>query len=228
MDDPTNETLLDMLLLRQAVEALIFAADEPVTPSDVRAVLEDVTGLDAEVAAIERAVDALNDAYAAADHAFRIERWAGGYRLATRPELAAFVQAYLNPQRTKRLSRTLLETLAILAYRQPATKPEVDAVRGVDSDYAVRKLMELGLIDVVGRSESLGRPLLYGTTPKFLETFGLASLDSLPTLREIEDLLGDPQFSDERAELLLLRAEADASDASTDPTTHADAEPPTS
>ena len=100
----------------------------------------------------------------------------------------------------------------MVAYKQPVTRPEVDFVRGVNSDYALRKLMELELVDVEGRSESLGRPLLYGTTPNFLEQFGLDTLDDLPTIREVEELLDDPHFDDERAQLLQLDTE-DAADA---------------
>jgi segregation and condensation protein B len=102
--------------------------------------------------------------------------------------------------------------VAVVAYKQPVTRPEVDFVRGVNSDYALRKLMELELVDVKGRSESLGRPLLYGTTPAFLEQFGLNTLDDLPTIREVEDLLDDPNFDDERAQLLQLKTE-EAADA---------------
>jgi segregation and condensation protein B len=100
-----------------------------------------------------------------------------------------------------------METLAILAYRQPVTRPEVDFIRGVNSDYAIRKLLELGLADVKGRSDSLGRPLLYGTTTRFLEQFGLSNLDDLPTLREIEELLDEPHFDEERAQLLALKGD---------------------
>jgi segregation and condensation protein B len=97
-----------------------------------------------------------------------------------------------------------METLAILTYKQPASKPEIDYVRGVDSDYALRRLLDVGLVDVVGRSDSVGRPLLYGTTARFLEEFGLSALDDLPNLREIEELLDDPAFNKERARLLML------------------------
>ena len=108
------------------------------------------------------------------------------------------------------MSHSLMETLAIVAYRQPVTKPEVDFVRGVDSGYALGKLMERGVIDVVGRGDSLGRPLIYGTTDSFLEQFGLGDLDDLPNLREIEEILGDPSFSKERVELLQLQQEENA------------------
>jgi len=99
-----------------------------------------------------------------------------------------------------------MESLAILAYRQPVSRSELEFVRGVDCDYAIRKLLEFGLIDVVGRSEKVGRPLLYGTTERFLELFGLHSLDQLPNLRELESILDDPAFQKEKAKLLMTTA----------------------
>ena len=99
-----------------------------------------------------------------------------------------------------------MESLAILAYRQPVSRSELEFVRGVDCDYAIRKLLEFGLIDVVGRSERVGRPLLYGTTERFLELFGLHTLDELPNLRELESILDDPAFQKEKAKLLMTTA----------------------
>ena len=189
----------------RAIEALIFAADEPVTTSQIVEVIAEVTQEDALAAGqVEVLIDQINSDYEAAGRALSIQNWAGGYRMATKPEVAPYLKAFFSIDRQRKLSRSLMETLAILAYRQPATKPEVDFVRGVDSDYALRKLMELGLADVIGRSESVGRPLLYGTTPHFLEAFGLARLDDLPNLREIEALLDDPAFNREKARLLML------------------------
>ena len=219
MPEP-NDALSPAELLRHALapvaEALIFAADEPATARRIADVYAGVTGEDAPSEAdVRQAVDRLNEAYRETGRAFRIHTWAGGYRMATEPAMAPFLQRFFGGDRPKRLSRALLETLAVLAYRQPVTKPEIDFVRGVDADYALRKLLELGLADVVGRSESVGRPLLYGTTGRFLELFGLASLDELPSLREIEELLADPAFNRERARLLTLGELARAQDAAT-------------
>lgn len=208
MPEPEDVFSPDELLryhLTPVAEALIFAADEPITASRIADVYAGVTGEDAPSEAdVQQAVDELNASYRETGRTFRIHVWAGGYRMATEPAVAPFVQRFFGSDRPKRLSRSLLETLAILAYRQPATKPEIDFVRGVDADYALRKLLELGLADVVGRSEGVGRPLLYGTTERFLDLFGLAALDELPTLREIEELLADPAFNRERARLLTL------------------------
>ncbi len=191
--------------LERVAEAVIFAADEAVPAPRIAQVYADVTGDEVPTeAAVEAAVKSLNAQYNQTGRIFHIHAWSGGYRLATVQSVAPFLKAFFDRQRQKRLSRSLLETLAILVYRQPVTKPEIDFVRGVDSDYAVRKLMEIGLVDVVGRGDSVGRPLLYGTTPRFLDQFGLHSLDDLPRLREIEELLDDPAFSRERARLLML------------------------
>lgn len=192
--------------LARLAEALIFAADDPVAPEQIAQVFGTVTGLDAPaVEEIEAAIAALNAAYEAGEHALRVQQWAGGYRLSTTADVAPYLKAFFYEERRRRLSRSLMETLAILSYRQPVTKPEIDFVRGVDSDYALRKLMEMGFVDVVGRSDSVGRPLLYGTTPAFLEAFGLNTLDDLPNLREVEDMLADPAFNKERARLLMLK-----------------------
>ena len=195
--------------LTQVAEAVIFAADNPVSPGRIADIVAEVTGQAAPSEdTVRDAVEQLNATYAEHERAFEIHEWGGGYRMATRTELSPFVKALFGHEQEKSLSRSLMETLAILAYRQPVTRPEVDFIRGVNSDYAIRKLLELGLADVKGRSDSLGRPLLYGTTPRFLDQFGLTSLDDLPTLREIEELLDEPHFDEERAQLLALKGDA--------------------
>ncbi|MEM9665190.1 MAG: SMC-Scp complex subunit ScpB [Bacteroidota bacterium] len=188
----------------QALEAMIFAADAPVQAAHLAAAYEAVRGIAFAEDDVPGAVAALNAAYERRGAAYRIEYWAGGYRMATVTAVAPFLKTLRDEQQRIGLSRSLMETLAIVAYRQPVTKPELDALRGVDAGYAVRRLLELGLIDVVGRSESVGRPLLYGTTTRFLDTFGLGDLTALPTLREVEELLNDPAFSREKARLLAL------------------------
>lgn len=194
--------------LQRVTEALVFAADAPVSAQEIAEVYADVTGEDRPgEEQVAEAVERLNADYEESERVFRIELWAEGYRMATVASVAPFLKSYFNREQEQRLSRSLMETLAIVAYRQPVTKPEVDFVRGVDSGYAVNKLMEKGLIDVVGRSDSLGRPLIYGTTSFFLEQFGLKSIDDLPDLREIEEILDDPAFNRERAELLQLQQE---------------------
>lgn len=198
--------------LEEAAEAIIFAADEPVEAERIADIVGEVTGrADLTTDEVEAAIGRLNDEYEASNRALEIHEWGGGYRMTTRSALSPFVQTLFVGEQETSLSRSLMETLAVIAYRQPVTRPEVDFIRGVNSDYAIRKLLEMGLADVEGRADSLGRPLLYGTTSLFLEQFGLSSLDDLPTLREVEDLLDDPAFDEERAKLLQLDAEEDVS-----------------
>ncbi|MBT8402047.1 MAG: SMC-Scp complex subunit ScpB [Rhodothermia bacterium] len=200
----TDDALERLDELSHVVEALVFGADEPVHAERVAEVYAEIRGVSRpSVDEVETAVTVLNQAYEASGHSIRVFKWAEGFRMATIPEVAPFLKAFLDSRKSRKLSRSLLETLAVVAYRQPVTKPEVDFVRGVDSDYALRKLMELDMIDVVGRSDAVGRPLLYGTTTTFLEKFGLDRLDTLPNLREVEDLLSDPAFNHEKARLLL-------------------------
>lgn len=197
--------------VQRVAEALIFAADAPVQVREIAEIYSEVTGEDRPTEEqIREAVDRLNQIYDETDRTFRIEKWAEGFRMATVSSVAPFLKSYFNREQEQRLSRSLMETLSIVAYRQPVTKPEVDFVRGVDSGYAVNRLLEKGMVDVVGRSESLGRPLLYGTTSFFLEQFGLKNLDDLPGLREIEEILDDPAFNKERAQLLELDQEDEA------------------
>jgi segregation and condensation protein B len=189
--------------LAQAVEAIIFASDEPATLELLATTIASVQG-EAMVSfdRIHDAVSELNEAYHQRGHAFKIDVFQTGFRLITVAEVAPMLSEAFRRHRTIRLSQPLLETLAIIAYKQPVTRSEVEFVRGVDADHALRRLMELRLIEMIGRAESLGRPLLFGTTAKFLDVFGIRSLDDLPTLREIESILSDPSFKRERLALL--------------------------
>ena len=199
--------------LRGAIECLAFAAEEPIPLKRVARLYAELQGdRMPTVEEISKEIEQLNKEYAEQKRVFRIKIWGGGIRMATHPQYAKFVRGLYQDNRPKKLSRTLMETLSIIAYSQPTTKPEIDFVRGVDSDYAVRKLLELGLIDIVGRSDSIGRPLLYGTSERFLDQFGLSELEALPKLREVEELLGDPAFKKERLHLLALEGLEENSD----------------
>ena len=192
----------DRAALDFAVEALVFASDVPLGAADVARVVGEVTGTGHSETEVAASVERLNGAYGQTDRAFRILATGGGYRLLTVEDAAPFLQALFAQEDERRLSRSLLETLAVVAYRQPVTKPEVDHVRGVGSDYAIRSLLEKDFVTVVGRSDTVGRPLLYGTTDRFLDQFALAALGDLPRPREIDELLADPRFARERADLL--------------------------
>jgi segregation and condensation protein B len=167
------------------VEALLLASPEPLTAQRLAALLPD-----GSARAVREQIDALNQAYDAQGRAFRIEEVAGGYQLRTRPEYASWLQK-LRPQPPLRLSRAALETLAIVAYKQPVTRAELEHVRGVDVGAVLAGLLERHLVRIAGHREVPGRPMLYATTRRFLEVFGLPSLADLPTLREVEELLRD-------------------------------------
>lgn len=209
-----DEMLSGEASLDAVIETLAFAAEDPIPVKRIARIYAEMQGVKLPTEKeMKAAIDRINAHYEASGRAFRIKNWGGGIRMASHPQYARFIRALYEEHRPKKLSRTLMETLAIISYSQPTTKPEIDFVRGVDSDYAVRKLLEIGLIDIVGRSESIGRPLLYGTSERFLEQFGLSSLEALPKLREVEELLGDPAFKKERLHLLALEGMEEAAQA---------------
>lgn len=192
--------------LDRLVEAMLFEAPSALAAAALAHRATRGLGRDVHPADVEAAVERLKTRLEGQGSALDVFDWAGGYRLATRADLAGALDASREAQApaSRKLSPSLLETLAVVAYRQPVTKPEVDFVRGVDSDYALRRLAELELVEETGRADSVGRPTLYATTPAFLDAFGLASLEVLPPLREIESVLNDPAFNRERARLLAL------------------------
>ncbi|MBL0928361.1 MAG: SMC-Scp complex subunit ScpB [Phycisphaerales bacterium] len=187
-----------------AVEAVLLAMDKPIGA----ALIAQAVGLaDAGAAkAVKAAVEALNTSYDAGGRSFRIEQVSGGYRIMTRARFAPAVAAVRGLRETHRLSRAAVETLAIIAYRQPITRVTIEAIRGVACGEVLRTLLEKRLIDIAGRAEELGRPMLYGTSKRFLEIFGLASLKDLPAVGEVfpgleverKDLLSAPRPSSEQ------------------------------
>ncbi|MDH3496213.1 MAG: SMC-Scp complex subunit ScpB [Gemmatimonadota bacterium] len=166
--------------LSKLLEAALFSASRPLTLGELRRLDPDASEAD-----VRGALESVRLRYDEGGHGIELVHVAEGYQVLTRPELAdMIVQAQL-VDRPRRLSTAAMETLAIIAYRQPVGRAEVEEIRGVAVDGVLRLLVERGLVDVVGRSEGLGRPLLYGTTPLFLELLGLASLDELPRLDEL-------------------------------------------
>lgn len=166
--------------LSQLLEAALFAANRPVTVDELEELDPDAAGAD-----VRTALDQLREHYDFDGHAVEIVELAGGYQILTRPAFAAAVERAQAMQRQPRLSAATLETLATIAYRQPVGRAEIEEIRGVNSGGVLRTLQERGLIEVVGRGESLGRPLLYGTTALFLETLGLNDLADLPRSEEL-------------------------------------------
>ena len=161
--------------LTQIVEALLFASDAPLTAADIARVDE---RLDEDT--VQAVVQQLREEYELQERAWQIYEIAGGYQLLTRPDYAPYLERYDTVPQQTRLSNPALEVLAVIAYRQPIGRNEVEEIRGVGSSGVLKTLQDRSLIDVVGRSEGLGRPLLYGTTAKFLEHFGFNSLEDLP------------------------------------------------
>lgn len=181
MEEAKPDVQSPSLSLRQAVEAVLLTTDKPLTSAKFVDPLRE-TGYEADAAAIDAAIEEINAMYESAGSLAHIERVAGGYRLMTRSEAGAVLAAFHGSRASSRLSRAALETLSIVAYRQPITRAEIEAIRGVASGEVLRSLLERRMITVTGRAEELGRPMLYGTTPSFLEQFGLAKIGDLPSL----------------------------------------------
>ena len=160
----------------QALEALLFVSDEPVHSGVLAQTLE------VDRRRVDEACESLARAYEERGAGIVLRSVAGGWRLSTHPDAAPFVEGYVLSSRQGRLTKASLETLAIVAYKQPVTRHQVAAVRGVNSDGVLKALADRGLVAEVGREETPGRPVLYGTTPQFLERLGLPSLSSLPSL----------------------------------------------
>ena len=167
--------------LKLIIEAMLFASDRPLTTNEIQTWLPDVTSTN-----INQVLKELQTEYDAMDRSFRLKEVAKGYQLRTRTEYAPYVLKMLKTSPT-RLSRAALETLAIIAYKQPILRQEIERLRGVDVGGILKTLLEKDLIRIMGRKNLPGRPLIYGTTKKFLAVFDLKDLDSLPKLKEFTD-----------------------------------------
>lgn len=166
------------LSLIARLEALLFVAPGPVTAAQLAA------ALDLSIQEVEHSLDELEALYSGLGHerGLRLQRHRGRFQLTTAPQAAPLVEHFLGLEASSRLSRAALETLAIIAYRQPVTRPMIDAIRGVNSDGVLKSLLHKGLVQEVGRTEAPGRPILYSTTAEFMQYFGLNSLEELPPL----------------------------------------------
>jgi len=166
-----------LLSLEAQVESLLFVADEPVSVGRLAEALEVTPGQ------VENALGELGTSYAG--RGLRLQRAGSRVQLITAPEAACYVEKFLGLEARTRLSRAALEALAVIVYRQPITRPELEAIRGVSCDSVLRTLLSVGLIEEVGRAPTVGRPILYGTTFDFLQHFGLGGLEELPPLDEV-------------------------------------------
>jgi segregation and condensation protein B len=168
------------LNVESVVEAVLFASDEPLSSTRLANIVDTTTQQ------IRDAVEQLNEKYKANKNAFRIEKIAGGFQMLTLSPYNHWLKKLLRVRSETKLSPAALETLAIIAYKQPVIRADVEAIRGVAAGEVIRNLMYKGLVKVVGRAEVVGRPMLYGTTKKFLETFGLNTLKDLPKIEELK------------------------------------------
>jgi len=174
--------------LKHIVESILFASEEELSLKQIKDLL-DASRVPATLREIEGAIVSLNEEYHSAGSAFEIVSIAGGYQFATRKEYSEYVGKMRIESQRKKLSQSALETLSIIAYKQPISRSEIEFIRGVNVDYIVNSLLERDLIMIKGRATTPGRPILYGTTKNFLKIIGLESIDDLPRLREINEIL---------------------------------------
>lgn len=172
----------------QIVEATLFASQTPLTPSEIARADGEL-----DVESVLEAIQHLRDAYEEEQRAFQVYRLGDGYQVLTRPEYAPYLERFDSVPRAPHLSPAALETLAIIAYRQPIGRVEIEEVRGVGASSVLRTLLDWELVSVVGRGEGLGRPLLYGVTRRFLDHFGLEDVADLPAPDELPVVLGELQ-----------------------------------
>ncbi|OGW90734.1 MAG: SMC-Scp complex subunit ScpB [Omnitrophica bacterium RIFCSPHIGHO2_02_FULL_63_14] len=196
--------------VKYAIEALLFASERPLSPEQIREAFSaeggSASGGEASVRAsrIKASLDELKSEYETQNRGFRLCEIAGGWQLATDDRFAPYLKRFFQNREKRRLSQASLETLSVVAYRQPVTRADIEFIRGVNVDGALKTLLEKGLVRITGRKEVPGRPMLYGTTKEFLEHFGLASVKELPalsefTLKDIDENLLPPELkTDER------------------------------
>ncbi len=194
--------------LKKSIEVLIFAADKPISAEQIAHHLE----LDHEKE-VDKLIEKLNIEYNDQGHTFCIRKVAGGYKFATDKQYYHLIEKLYEEKKDVSLTSSALEVLAIIAYHQPITRPKIDAIRGVNSQYHVRNLLEVKLIKIAGRMKTFGRPLLYATSDKFLQFFGLNDIEDLPNLHQIRELMetdvAEPQKMKEEDQLELLAENSD-------------------
>ncbi|MFU8812438.1 MAG: SMC-Scp complex subunit ScpB [Balneolaceae bacterium] len=194
---------VDGTRLTAVIESLVFASPDPISWEKIADIVqqgEDELQLDEKT--VRAIIDQLNNRYEENGLSFRIDKVAGGFTFVTQDRYHPWLSIFQHENAYRRLSQSAMETLAIVAYRQPITKPEVDQIRGVDSGYILRQLLEKMLVRVSGRADSPGKPLLYKTTDYFLKHFGLNTVDELPKPREIDEILKDDDMAEHRRLLM--------------------------
>ncbi|SIN97532.1 SMC-Scp complex subunit ScpB [Algoriphagus halophilus] len=169
-----------MEFLHRHIEALIFCAPSPLGVDEIGKCLTEMFEAEVPKDHVQKAIEELREKYDSEEFSFALENLGGGYQFLTKPAYQTSISILLKQQSQKRLSTAQLETLSIIAYKQPVTKGDIEQIRGVNSDYSVQKLLEKELVEVKGKSDGIGRPLLFGTSDKFMEYFGINSIQDLP------------------------------------------------
>ncbi len=183
-----------MDFLSNHIEALIFASPRPIKEEEIKACLIEMFDTDVPDKDVHKALESSIKRYQDEIYPFQIEHLGGGYQFMTKPAYQSSIGILLKQQSRKRLSNSALETLAIIAYKQPVTKSQVEQIRGVNCEYSIQKLLEKELVEIRGKAEAIGRPILYGTSEKFMEYFGINSLQDLPTPKDFsfeENTIGE-------------------------------------
>jgi segregation and condensation protein B len=198
-----------MKLLEQHIEALIFASETAISPEEIIASLKAVYGWELSKDDVSESVNRIKLKFSDDDFSFELNEIAGGYQFLSKKDFHGAIHVMLQLKEKKRLSTAALETLAIIAYKQPITKPELEQIRGVSCDYSIQKLLEKELIVIAGKSDGPGKPLLYSTSKNFMDHFGLKSVKDLPKLKDLQpgglNEIGSPveMMDDERIEVPL-------------------------
>lgn len=186
--------------MKQHIEALIFASPQAISTEDIKSVLEEALQTEVPEAEILETIRAIREQFSQEDFAFELVEIAGGWQFLTKGAYHNTVAIHLKQTTKKRLSQAALETLALIAYKQPVTKSELEEIRGVNCDYALQKLLDKELVTIAGRSEGPGRPLLYATSEKFMDYLGINSLNDLPKpkdFKEVENSIGELPAAEE-------------------------------
>jgi segregation and condensation protein B len=191
--------MTNQLTRTRILEAVLFASDTPVEMERLSEIIDGLTPSE-----IMDLIDSLNREYETEGRSFRLVEVAGGFQFETLPQFGSFIEKLYRSKSRPKLSRASLETLAIVAYKQPISKVEIDALRGVDSDAAIRTLQNRDLIEITGRSEAVGRPIIYGTTQEFLRYFGLKDIKDLPGADELASMFDGSEVRESPPEQLRL------------------------
>jgi segregation and condensation protein B len=181
----TTNAIVTLENLREHIEALIYASEYGIGIAEIKQVIEANSSIEIDQQAIEEAIEEIRSRYAEDTHVLELKQINNGYQFLTKPAYYETINQLQAHRAKKKLSQAALETLAIIAYRQPITKLEIEQIRGVNCDYSVQRLLEKELIKIVGKADAVGKPILYGTSDLFMEHFGINSTADLPKLKEI-------------------------------------------